>query len=256
MRDFRDAKAMAQTLRDALKTKSITLSHGESLELIAKTLGFHDWNVLSAAILASQPEAKPTYGVAVMPVTPMRDVVFLPQLLAPIFVGRDKTRRAIESAMAGDGRILVVTQKRADDDDPDFAALYSVGVIADIIERVDLPNGNLRVKVSCSKRAAIVRPHPGDFLAAEIEPIEETRAMTVEAFSRMREVLDAYQGYAKAPALPYLQGHSQEPGVFADVAVQLLKLGIEGTQQVLEIGDVVTRLETVLAWMKAEPAAA
>jgi ATP-dependent Lon protease len=256
MRDFRDAKAMAQTLRDTLKTKSINVSHGESLELVAKTLGFHDWNVLSAAILASQPEAKPKNDGAAMPVTPMRDVVFLPQLLAPIFVGRDKTKKAIESAMAGDGRVFVVTQKRAEDNDPDFDALYSVGVIAHIIEPVDLPNGNLRVKVSCSKRAVIVRPRPGDFLAADIEPIEETRAMTVEAYARMREILDAYPIYAKASAPPYLHGHSQEPGVFADVAVWLLRLGIEKTQQALEIGDVVTRLETILAWMKAEPAAA
>src|ERR1700761_2869409 len=127
MRDFRDAKTMAQTLRDTLKTKAINVSHGESLELTAKTLGFHDWNVLSAAILASQPEAKPKNDGAAMPVAPMRDVVFLPQLLAPIFVGRDKTKKAIESAMAGDGRVFVVTQKRAEDNDPDFDALYSVG---------------------------------------------------------------------------------------------------------------------------------
>jgi uncharacterized protein len=256
MRDFRDAKAMAQTLRDTLKTRSITLTHSESLELVAKTLGFHDWNVLSAAILASQPETKPKNEDAAMPVTPMRDVVFMPQLLTPIFVGRDKTKKAIEHAMAGDGRIFVVTQKRAEDDDPDFDALYSVGVIAHIIEPVDLPNGNWRVKVSCSKRAVIVRPHPGDFLAADIKPIEETRAMTVEAYSRMREILDAYQGYAKAVAPPFLHGHSQEPGVFADVAVQLLRLGIEKTQRALEISDVVERLETILAWMKAGPAAA
>jgi ATP-dependent Lon protease len=256
MRDFRDAKAMAQTLRDTLKTRSITLTHSESLELVAKTLGFHDWNVLSAAILASQPETKPKNDGAAMPVTPMRDVVFLPQLLAPIFVGRDKTKKAIEHAMADDGRVFVVTQKRAEDDDPGFDALYSVGVIAHIIEPVELPNGNLRVKVSCSKRAVIVRQYTGDFLAADIEPIEETRAMTVEAYSRMREILDAYQGYSKAVVPPFLYGHSQEPGVFADVAVQLLRLGIEKTQQVLEISDVVERLETILAWMKSGPAAA
>lgn len=57
MRDFRDAKAMAHTLRDALKVKSISVSHSESLELVARTLGFHDWNVLSAAIQSSRPIA-------------------------------------------------------------------------------------------------------------------------------------------------------------------------------------------------------
>jgi uncharacterized protein len=253
MRDFRDAKSMAQTLREGLKAKSVTLSHSESLELVARTLGFHDWNVLSAAIQASQIEEKPKNGGTLLPIVPMRDVVFFPQVMTLIFVGRDKTKRAIESAMAGDRRLFVVTQKQSGDDDPDFPALYSVGVRADIIERVELPDKTWRLKVSGSERAAIVRPRQGEYLAADIEPIEETRAMTVEAFARMREVLDAYQGYAKAPAPPYLRGHSQEPGAFADVAVQLLKFGIEKTQQALEISDVVTRLETILAWMKTEP---
>jgi ATP-dependent Lon protease len=108
MRDFRDAKAMAQSLREALKTKSVTLSHSESLELVARTLGFHDWNVLSAAIRASQPEAKPKNGSSTLPVTPMRDVVFFPQVLTSIFVGRDKTKRAVESAMTTERRLFVV----------------------------------------------------------------------------------------------------------------------------------------------------
>jgi ATP-dependent Lon protease len=253
MRDFRDAKAMAQTLREALKTKSVTLSHSESLELVAKTLGFHDWNVLSAAIQASQPEEKPKNGGSAVPVTPMRDVVFFPQVMTSIFVGRDKTKRAIEHAMAGDRRLFVVTQKRSGDDNPDFDALYSIGVTADIIERVELPDGTWRAKVSCAGRAAIAKPHQGEFLAADIEPIEETRAMTVEAFARMRDILDAYQDYAKTPAPAYLRGYSQEPGVFADVAVQLLKVDIEKKQQALETSDVVTRLEMILAWMKTEP---
>jgi ATP-dependent Lon protease len=256
MRDFRDAKAMAQSLREALKAKSVTLSHSESLELVARTLGFHDWNVLAAAIQASLPDAKPKNGGTALPIAPMRDVVFFPQLLTSIFVGRDKTKRAIETAMAGDRRLFVVTQKQADNDDPDFAALYSVGVTADIIERVELPDGNWRIKVSCAERAAIVRPLQCDFLAADIEPVKETREMTVEAFARMREILDSYQGYTKTAAPPYLHGYSQEPGVFANVAVQLLKVGIEKMQQALETPDVVARLETILAWMKAGPPAA
>ena len=95
MRDFRDAKSMAQTLREALKAKAVTLSHSESLELVAKALGFHDWNVLSAAIQASQPQAKPKDGGTALPVTPMRDVVFFPQVMTLIFAGRDKTKRAM-----------------------------------------------------------------------------------------------------------------------------------------------------------------
>jgi ATP-dependent Lon protease len=259
MRNFRDAKAMAQTLRDALKTRSIALTHSESLEVIARTLGFHDWNVLSAAIQATETapaaSAKPAVPLpgsgAAIPVAPMRDVVFFPQLMSPIFVGRDKTKRAVENAMAGDRRLFVVAQKHMQDDDPDFTGLYPVGVVADFIQRVELPNGNWRVKVSCSARAAIVRPHPGDFLSAEVEPLEETRVADHEAFARMREVLDFYPAYTDTPVPPYLYGYSQEPGVLADMTVSLLKLDMEKKQQALETSDVVRRLELVLELMKA-----
>jgi ATP-dependent Lon protease len=256
MRDFRDAKSMAQTLRHALKAKSISLTHSESLELVARTLGFQDWNVLSAAIQASEPEAKPRKTGAAMPVAPMRDVVFFPQVMTSIFVGRDKTKRAIAAAMAGERQLFVVTQRQPGDDDPDFAALYSIGVTAEILERLEFPNGNWRVKVSCAGRAAIVKPHHGDYLSADIAPIEETRTSTVEAFARVREILDAYEGYAKTPTPAYLRMYSGEPGVFADVAVQLLKVGMDKMQQLLEISDAVTRLDTILAWMKAGPPSA
>ncbi len=196
MRDFRDAKAMAQTLRDALKVKSISVSHSESLELVAKTLGFHDWNVLSATIQSSSPMAAPPDKTSarlpgantVIPIAPMRDVVFFPQLITPIFVGREKTRNAIEHAAGSDGRLLVVTQKRPEDDDPGFDALHSVGVIAGIISCVETGQGNMRVKVSCSDRTAIVRPVDGDFLSAEVATIGETQALDPEAFIRAREI--------------------------------------------------------------------
>ena len=123
MRDFRDAKAMAQTLREALKGKSVSISHSESLELIARSFGLPDWNYLAAKIQASEaaPQLSVTPPVAVAaampsgagtPILPIRDLVVFPQMVVPIFVGRDKTKRAIERAMATDGRILVVTQRR------------------------------------------------------------------------------------------------------------------------------------------------
>ena len=180
----------------------------------------------------------------------MRDVVFFPQLITPIFVGREKTRRAIESAAANGGRILVVTQKRPDDDDPDFDALHSVGVLAEIIHRAEMPHGDLRVKVSCSERTAIVRPVDGDFLAAEVAPIEETRGLDAEAFMLTREIFEAYQGFTNTAPPQSLYRYASEPGVLADVVVQLMEVGIDKMQQVLETGDVVARLETILGWMR------
>jgi ATP-dependent Lon protease len=262
MRDFRDAKAMAQTLREALKAKSISLSHSESLEIVAKSLGVQDWNVLAAVIQASGKVLAPprksstsSLGGAEIPVAPMRDVVFFPQAITPIFVGREKTRRAIENAAKKDGRLFVVTQRRVDDDDPDFDGLYSVGVTADIIHRVELPNGNLRVRVSCSERAAIVRPIDRDFLAADIAPIEEIRGLDAEAFTLIGAIFEAYQAYTHTAPPQSLYRYSREPGVLADVVAQLMEVGIEKMQKILETSDVVARLETILAWMKAGPPA-
>jgi ATP-dependent Lon protease len=185
----------------------------------------------------------------------MRDIVFFPQLISPIFVGREKTRRALDHAAANGGRIMVLTQRRADDDDPNFDALYRIGVIADIIQRVEQPDGNIRVKVSCAERAAVVRSMKGDFLAAEVEPIAETRALDAQAFTLTRELFNAYESYASTPAPQSLYRYAREPGALADVVVQLMEIGIEKTQQILETSDVVARLEIILGWMKAGPPA-
>ena len=263
MRNFRDAKAMAQTLRDAFKSKSVTLTHSESLKIVARTLGVRDWNVLAAAIEASKPPgpppsatiAPPPATTASVPVTPMRDVVFFPQMVTPIFVGREKTRRAIESALAGDGRLAVLTQRHMADDDPGFGDLYSVGVTANIISHQAMPNGNLKCKVSCLERVRVVRPLEGDFLAAEVEPIDDVRASDIDAFRLAAELIEAYRAYAKVPQPQALSRYSGEPAVLAAFVAQLITDDIEKLQQLLEINDVVVALQTVLSWMK-EPAAA
>src|SRR5262249_55039878 len=149
MRDFRDAKAMAQTLREALHAKSVAFTHSESQELIAKVLGFRDWNVLAAKIQASQPAMTPVRSTnpteASIPIFPMRDLGLFPRMIAPIFVGRDKPRRALEHAMAGDRRVLVVAQRHGADNDPDsLEALYPVGVTASVIDRQTQVDGVLK----------------------------------------------------------------------------------------------------------------
>src|SRR5215470_1622455 len=103
MRDFRDAKAMAQRLRDALTAKSVSLTHSESLELVARVLGFHDWNVLSARLQSEQqlPAALPSIlAGAGLPTLPLRDYVLFPKMVAPLFMGRETSKRAVERAMA------------------------------------------------------------------------------------------------------------------------------------------------------------
>ena len=271
MRDFRDAKAMAQTLREALKAKSVSLTHSESLELIAKTFGLPDWNFLAARIQASQPTLRSSVATAPadvlasmpsgagIPILPIRDLVLFPQMVAPIFVGRDKTKRAIERAVATDGRILVVTQRRAADDDPALDALYPVGVMVSMIHNSTLLDGTLKLFVSGQERMAVIRPVEEQFLAAEVAPLEQTRGHTAEAVALVRAVLEAYQLWAKVDFSALPQGpHArlrlpsvEEPGGLADAIAPLLSVGIDQRQKILETSDVVARLETIVELMKA-----
>jgi ATP-dependent Lon protease len=284
MRDYRDAKVMAQTLRHALKEKSVSLTHSECLELVAKTLGFHDWHVLAATIKSGQPAfplpnsslTSRRYSdvppVGVIPVLPMRDLVLFPRMVAPLFVGRDKSKRALQRA--SDGGILVITQRRSADDHPTANDLHVVGVTARVTKSLALPDGTLKLLVTGSKRAAVVRLIEGKFLAAEAAPIEQQRGRTADAFALMRAVLDAYRTYANVnlsssaqaviapPHIPQAVitpppvsepdklADIREPGLLADAVAPLLSIGIARKQQILEITDVVTRLETILDVMK------
>src|SRR6516165_9540751 len=129
MRDYRDAKAMAQTLRQALKEKSVSLTHSEGLELIARVLGLPDWNTLSARINASSKAAAAETPTLRRPVLPLRDLVLFPEMTSPIYAARLKSLAAIEQAMASDREIFCVTQKRVADDDPTADDLYALGAV-------------------------------------------------------------------------------------------------------------------------------
>ena len=255
MRDFRDAKAMAQTLREALKPKSISLTHSECLELVAKMLGFHDWNVLSAHIQANSEKDSPRIPIgADLPIVPIRDIVLFPNLGIPLFVGRDSTKRALECAMAGDRRVLAVTQRRAGDDDPDPSALYGVGVIATVIDLMSLGDGTIKIFVKTLKRAAIVGFVRGQFLTAQATSMEDVRGDADEAFALARAVLEKLAAHREEDFLtsPHARlSLIREPGVLADAVAPDLAARIEQKQELLETGDVVSRLEKILALMNA-----
>jgi ATP-dependent Lon protease len=272
MRDFRDAKAMAQTLREALAAKSVSLTHSESQELIAKVLGFRDWNVLAARIQASQPTATGLQartpaavlpaisGGAGIPVIAMQDLVLFPQMTLSIFVGREDTRRGVEFAMAGDRRVLMVAQKRDVENDPNtLESLYPVGVSASVINRQTQVDGVLKVSLSGLQRTAIIRLTNDDFLTAEVAPINEDRGQSAEAASLSRAVLEAYQIYANVdfssvppgPRARHGLPSIGDPSLLADTVAPLLSIGIADRQQLLETSDVVTRLETILDLMNA-----
>jgi uncharacterized protein len=254
MRDFRDAKAMAQTLREVLKPKSISLTHSECLELVAKMLGFHDWNVLSAHIQSSPERAGTIPLGSDLPILPSRDFVPFPNMGMPFLIGRDGTKRALECAMAGDKRVLLVAQKRADDEHPDPSALYSVGVVATVIDQMSLGNGTIKIYVKTLKRAAIVGFVRGQFLTAQTTSMEDVRGDTYEAFALARAVVEKIEAYGAEEILssPHERlSQFREPGILADAVAPYLVAKVEQKQELLETGDIVLRLEKILALMNA-----
>jgi uncharacterized protein len=264
MRDFRDAKPMAQTLREALKAKSIPITHSESLELIAKALGSHDWNELSSKIEAARPtltkSRMPVTATALfeaaVPILPLRDVVLFPEMVCPIFVGRHKTRRAVDTALDRDGLLFAVAQRRESDDDPNLEALHSVGVAARITNRWTLVDGTLKVLVSGIERATIKRLIGDEFLTAELAPVEQVRVDVPDAIALSRAVLEAYQSTSGVDfsSLRDSEGmlsltHIGNPGNLADSIAPELSIDIDKKQKILETSDVVRRLEMILELM-------
>ncbi|MFN7092354.1 MAG: LON peptidase substrate-binding domain-containing protein [Allorhizobium sp.] len=266
MRDFRDAKAMAKTLREALHAKSVTLTNSESQELVARILGLRDWNVLAAAIQATQPPAKsvsadtsnPT-GV-VIPLIPMRDLVLFPHMISRIFVAREKTRQAVEHALATDRRVLVVAQRHGGDDRPGtLEAFYPVGVIANVVDRQTQVDGSLKVTVCGLQRTGMARLIDDRFLAAEVTPIDDERGQSTEAAALSSAVLDAYQIYADLDFSALPPGSKArfglpsigDPSLLADTVAALLSTSMEQKQQLLETKDVVSRLESLIELMSA-----
>ncbi len=271
MRDFRDAKAMAKTLREALHAKSLILTNSESQELIARILGYRDWNVLAARIQAAelptasvQPTTPGPLGEPI-PLIPLRDMVLFPHMISRIFVARDKTRQVVEQAIAGDRHVVVVAQKRGMDDRPNtLDAIYQTGVLASVVDRQTQVDRSLKVTVCGIQRVGIARLIDGEFLAAEVEPINEQGNQSQKATKLSTAVLDAYQTYAEVNFSALPSGSKVrlslpsigDPGLLADTVAPLLTASVEERQQLLETRDVVARLERLIKMMSAGRASA
>ena len=262
MRDYRDAKAMAQTLRQAFKERSVSLTHSESLELIAKVLGLADWNTLSARIDASPKAAPSVLPTVRKPVLAMRDLVLFPDMTTPIYAGRPKSLAAIEQAMAGDKEFFSVTQRRVADDDPGPGDLYTIGVVARPLDVFKMPDGSIKMLAQGLRRARVTRfDTEGACLMAELTAVSREGAAREEAATVSRELLQRFAAHANIdlaspPQALAILPHLQDPGRIADMIAQYLSLTIEQRQQLLETTDVVQRMQMILALMAPDRQAA
>src|SRR6202790_819184 len=259
MRDFRDAKTMAQTLREALTTKAVTISHSESLELVSRMLGVSDWNTLSALLQADRREngtaaAKRPAAVASYPAIPLRDLVPFPAM-SSLFVGRKKTMQALEHAFERQREVVLAVQRESGVDEPGFDDVYQVGVLARLLELERLPDGTLKVLTQVHRRVLIRRfvAETGAFLAeiADISegPIPDAPEMIQKAVGRFESYTAARQIRTRQTWPPLDQ--IRDPGRVADVIAAYMTLPIRDKQDLLATLDPVARLERVDALMEA-----
>jgi len=195
----------------------------------------------------------------VAPVLPLRDVVVYPHMVIPLFVGREKSIKALDAAMQDNKQILLVAQKSADVDDPQPADLYQVGTLASILQLLKLPDGTVKVLVEGGERAKLEKFHPqDDYYTAELSPqVDALELPEREAEVLMRSATDLFDQYVKLnkkvpPEVLTSLASIDEPSRLADTMAAHMSLKLEEKQHVLEMADVRERLEHLMALMEGE----
>jgi ATP-dependent Lon protease len=199
-----------------------------------------------------------TARAALYPVLPLRDIVVFPHMIVPLFVGREKSVRALEDVMKDDKQILLVTQKNAAQDDPSTADIFTIGTIGTVLQLLKLPDGTVKVLVEGGQRARIVRFAENDaFFQAHAEVIGEKPGTHSEIEALARTVVAQFEQYIKLnkkipPEVLVSINQIEEPGKLADTVASHLTLKIPEKQELLETETVSERLEKVFGYMEGE----
>ena len=194
----------------------------------------------------------------IFPVLPLRDIVVFPHMIVPLFVGRDKSVRALEDVMKDDKQILLVAQKNASQDDPGEDDIHRVGTIASVLQLLKLPDGTVKVLVEGGERARIERfiDNP-EFFQAHAEVLQEQDADAPELEALARSVIAQFEQYVKLnrkipPEVLVSLNQIDDPSKLADTMASHMALKIAEKQELLEIESATERLERVYALMEDE----
>jgi len=200
----------------------------------------------------------PPGTVDTFPVLPLRDIVVFPHMIVPLFVGREKSIRALEEVMRTDRHILLATQMNASEDDPSTEAIYRIGTLASVLQLLKLPDGTVKVLVEGVDRAQ-VRAYNSreEFYEAEAEVLADVGAERVEAEALARSVVAEFESYVKlnkkvSPEVVAAVNQIEDYSKLADTITSHLAVKIPEKQSVLEILEVPARLEKVLGLMESE----
>jgi ATP-dependent Lon protease len=196
--------------------------------------------------------------VALYPVLPLRDIVVFPHMIVPLFVGREKSVRALEDVMKDDKQILLVTQKNAAQDDPTTADIFMIGTIGTVLQLLKLPDGTVKVLVEGGQRARIQRFAENEsFFQAYAENLGENSGGQQETEALARTVVTQFEQYIKLnkkipPEVLVSINQIEDPGKLADTVASHLNLKIPEKQELLETIAVSERLEKVFGYMEGE----
>jgi ATP-dependent Lon protease len=204
-------------------------------------------------------EGKPLpVNAELLPVLPLRDIVVFPHMIVPLFVGREKSVRALEAVMKEDKQILLVAQKNAAQDDPSADDIYRVGTVSTILQLLKLPDGTVKVLVEGSRRAGIVAFKETEaYFEAYVEPMPDKDGEAKELEALGRAVIGQFEQYIKlnkkiAPEVLVSLNQIGEPSKLADTVAAHLNLKIAEKQDLLETVKVSDRLERVFGHMESE----
>jgi ATP-dependent Lon protease len=194
----------------------------------------------------------------ILPVLPLRDIVVFPHMIVPLFVGREKSVKALEDVMAEDKQILLVAQKNASQDNPDPEDIYTVGTVSTVLQLLKLPDDTVKVLVEGGQRARI-KNYTGteDFFQAEVEMLEDEQTDNQELEALSRSVVAQFEQYIKLnkkipPEVMVSINQIEDPAKLADTVASHLSLKISDKQELLESAAVSERLERVYGFMESE----
>jgi len=193
-----------------------------------------------------------------MPLLPLRDVVVFPHMVIPLFVGRPKSIKALESAMEAGKSILLVAQKSAAKDEPSVEDLYAIGCVANILQMLKLPDGTIKVLVEGVRRARVDSVEDLRHLfVAKVSPVPVNEVDSNEVEAMRRAIVAQFDQYVKLnkkipPEILTSLAGIEEAGRLADTIAAHLPLKLEQKQEVLEMFDTGERLEKLLNQLEAE----
>jgi ATP-dependent Lon protease len=197
-------------------------------------------------------------GASRVPLLPLRDIIVFPHMVVPLFVGRQRSIKALEEATQKQSPIFLSSQKDAKTNEPTEDDIYKIGTLGTVVQMLKLPDGTVKVLIEGKKRAKVASfVTNSDFFLVEVEEAQETVERNTEVEALTREVHTTFENYVKLkkkipPEMVMSVSSIDDPGRLADTIVAHLGIKIEDRQNLLETFNAAERLEKVLGHMRAE----